>query len=87
MSSPTENTTFDPTRLDKIRVLQEKGHIIFPTSFNRQHTIGEIKTKYADIAHDKSAEPVTTAGRIYIVRNHGKTLFADLGDETGKIQL
>jgi lysyl-tRNA synthetase class 2 len=30
---------------------------------------------------------VTTAGRIYIVRNHGKTLFADLGDETGKIQL
>ena len=29
----------------------------------------------------------TTAGRIYIVRNHGKTLFADLGDETGKIQL
>jgi lysyl-tRNA synthetase class 2 len=30
---------------------------------------------------------VTTAGRIYIVRNHGKTLFADLGDESGKIQL
>jgi lysyl-tRNA synthetase class 2 len=87
MSSPTENTTFDPTRLDKIRALQEKGHIIFPTSFDRQHTVGEIKTKYADIAHDKSAEPVTTAGRIYIVRNHGKTLFADLGDETGRIQL
>ena len=87
MSSPTDNTTFDQTRLDKIRALQEKGHIIFPTSFDRQHTVAEIKTKYADIAHDKSAEPVTTAGRIYIVRNHGKTLFADLGDETGKIQL
>jgi lysyl-tRNA synthetase class 2 len=87
MSSPTENTTFDQTRLDKIRVLKEKGHIIFPTSYDRQHTVAEIKTKYADIAHDKSAEPVTTAGRIYIVRNHGKTLFADLGDETGKIQL
>jgi lysyl-tRNA synthetase, class II len=87
MSSPTENTTFDQTRLDKISVLKEKGHIIFPTSFDRQHTVAEIKTKYADIAHDKSAEPVTTAGRIYIVRNHGKTLFADLGDETGKIQL
>ena len=87
MSSPTENTTFDKTRLDKIRLLQEKGHIIFPTSFDRQHTVGEIKTKYADIAHDKSDSSVTTAGRIYIVRNHGKTLFADLGDETGKIQL
>jgi lysyl-tRNA synthetase, class II len=87
MSSPTENTTFDQTRLDKIRALQEKGHIIFPTSFDRQHTVDEIKTKYVDITHEKSAEPVTTAGRIYIVRNHGKTLFADLGDETGKIQL
>jgi lysyl-tRNA synthetase, class II len=87
MSSPTDNTTFDPTRLDKIRALEEKGHIIFPTSFDRQHTVGEIKTKHADISHDKSGTPVTTAGRIYIVRNHGKTLFADLGDETGKIQL
>ena len=87
MSSPTDNTSFDQTRLDKIRALREQGHIIFPTSFDRQHTVGEIKTKYADIAHDKSTDPVTTAGRIYIVRNHGKTVFADLGDETGKIQL
>jgi lysyl-tRNA synthetase, class II len=87
MTSPTENTVFDETRLDKIRALQEKGITIFPTSFDRQHTVVEIKTKYAEIAHDKSAEPVTTAGRIYIVRNHGKTIFADLGDETGKIQL
>ena len=26
-------------------------------------------------------------GRLYIIRNHGKTIFADLGDEGGKIQL
>ena len=87
MTSPTENTVFDQTRLDKIRALQDKGITIFPSSFDRQHTVLDIKTKYADIAHDKSAELVSTAGRIYIVRKHGKTLFADLGDETGKIQL
>jgi lysyl-tRNA synthetase class 2 len=87
MTSPTENTAFDQTRLDKIRALQDKGITIFPASFDRQHTVQDIKTKYADIAHDKSAETVSTAGRIYIVRNHGKTVFADLGDETGKIQL
>jgi lysyl-tRNA synthetase, class II len=87
MASPTENTAFDPTRLEKIRALREKGITIFPASFDRQHTVAEIKTRFADIAHEKSPEPVTTAGRIYIVRNHGKTLFADLGDETGKIQL
>ncbi len=27
------------------------------------------------------------AGRLYIIRNHGKTIFADLGDEGGKIRL
>ncbi len=86
MTSPTENTVFDQTRLDKIRALQDKGILIFPSSFDRQHTVLDIKTKYADITHDKSVERVSTAGRIYIVRNHGKTVFADLGDETGKIQ-
>ena len=87
MTGPTENTAFDQTRLDKIRALQDKGITIFPSSFDRQHTVQDIRTKYADIAHDKSADTVSTAGRIYIVRNHGKTVFADLGDETGKIQL
>ena len=87
MTSPTENTAFDQTRLDKIHALREKGISIFPPTFDRQVTVQEIKTKYAEITHDKSEECVSTAGRIYIVRNHGKTIFADLGDETGKIQL
>jgi lysyl-tRNA synthetase class 2 len=87
MTSPQDNLAFDQTRLDKVRALKEKGITIFPSSFDRQHTVLEIKTRYSDITHEKSAEPVSTAGRIYIVRNHGKTLFADLGDETGKIQL
>ena len=87
MTSPQDNLAFDQTRLDKVRALKDKGITIFPSSFDRQHTVLEIKTRYADITHDKSAEPVSTAGRIYIVRNHGKTLFADLGDETGKIRL
>jgi lysyl-tRNA synthetase class 2 len=87
MTSPTENTAFDQTRLDKIQALREKGVGMFPPTFDRQNTVLEIKTRYAEIAHDKSAESVSTAGRIYIVRNHGKTIFADLGDETGKIQL
>jgi lysyl-tRNA synthetase class 2 len=87
MTSPTENTAFDQTRLDKIAALREKGLSMFPPTFDRKNTVLEIKTTYADITHDKSAESISTAGRIYIVRNHGKTIFADLGDETGKIQL
>lgn len=87
MTSPSENTSFEQTRLDKIRALQDKGITIFPSSFDRQNTVLDIKTTYADITHDKSTEKISTAGRIFIVRNHGKTVFADLGDETGKIQL
>ncbi len=87
MTDPTENTLFDQTRIEKIRALREKGLSMFPPVFDRKNTVLEIKTKYADIAHDKSAESVTAAGRIFIVRNHGKTLFADIGDESGKIQL
>jgi len=87
MTDPTENTLFDQTRIDKIRALREKGLPMFPPTFDRKDTVLEIKTRFADITHDKSAESVSTAGRIYIVRNHGKTIFADLGDESGKIQL
>ncbi len=87
MTSPTENVTFDLARLDKLRALQEKGIEVYPPTFDRQNTIGEIREKFAEITHDKSAERIVTAGRIYLVRNHGKTIFADLGDETGKVQL
>ena len=48
MTNPTENTVFDQTRLDKIRALKDKGITIFPSSFDRQHTVLDIKTKYAD---------------------------------------
>jgi lysyl-tRNA synthetase class 2 len=87
MTDPIENTLFDQTRIEKIQALRGKGIAMFPPTFDRQNTVTEIKTKYAEITHDKSAESVSTAGRIYIVRNHGKTIFADLGDESGKIQL
>ncbi|OPY37010.1 MAG: Aspartate--tRNA ligase [Methanoregula sp. PtaU1.Bin051] len=87
MTDPQERLAFDQTRLDKVRALQEQGVPLYPHSFERKHTIAEIRAKYADIAHDKSTESVTTAGRLYIIRNHGKTLFADLGDESGRIQL
>ena len=87
MTDHTENTLFDQTRIDKIHALREKGLSMYPPVFDRKNTVDEIKTKYADITHDKSEESVTVAGRIYIVRKHGKTIFADLGDESGKIQL
>jgi len=87
MADPSEPVAFDETRLDKVRSLREKGITPYPHTFDRRNTIGEIRARFADATHEKSTEQVSTAGRLYIIRNHGKTLFADLGDESGKIQL
>jgi len=87
MTDPQDQLAFDQTRLDKVRALQEQGVPIYPHAFERRHTIQEIRTAFAGATHEKSADSVTTAGRIFIVRDHGKTLFADIGDETGRIQI
>ncbi len=87
MTDPSEIVAFDETRLDKVRALRENGVMPYPHTFDRKNTIQEIKSRFADITHEKSVDSVSTAGRLYIIRNHGKTLFADLGDGTDKIQL
>jgi lysyl-tRNA synthetase class 2 len=87
MTDPDKQLAFDQTRLDKVRALHKQGVTVYPHCFDRRQTIAEIRETFAGATHDKSAERVATAGRIYIIRNHGRTLFADLGDESGRIQL
>ena len=87
MNNPDEQIAFDQTRLDKVRALHEQGVATYPHMFDRRDTVQEIRARFAGATHEKSADRVTTAGRLFIIRNHGKTLFADLGDESGKIQL
>ena len=87
VTDPADILAFDQTRLEKVRALREKGIDLYPPTFDRKNTIAEIRTTFAEITHEKSAEGVVTAGRISIIRNHGKTIFADIGDESGKIQL
>jgi len=87
MTDPSETLAFDQTRLDKVRALRDKGIDLYPPTFDRKNKVSEIRAKFSEITHEKSEESVSTAGRLYIIRNHGKTIFADLGDESGKIQL
>ena len=49
MTDPQEQLAFDQTRLDKVRALQEQGVPLYPHSFERKHTIAEIRAKFADI--------------------------------------
>ncbi len=78
---------FDEQRLAKRQQLIEAGVTVYPHEFRRSHTIDAIKTEFGDAGHDPSPNQVITAGRLYGVRDHGKTFFADLRDETGRIQL
>jgi lysyl-tRNA synthetase class 2 len=87
MDSRDPELNFDQERLDRLAELKENGYPLFPPEFRDREDIGSIRSRFADIGHEKSEERVRTAGRLYTVRDHGKTVFADLQDESGRIQL
>ena len=66
-------------RLKKLADLRQLGLDPYPSVVHRTHT-----TKQATIKNDQQ---VTVVGRVLSWRGHGKLQFADLVDETGKIQL
>jgi lysyl-tRNA synthetase, class II len=60
----------------------------FPYSFDRTHTVDQIRLQFEDLATDaRSGVTVRVAGRIKTIRAHGKVAFADLEDSGGRIQL
>ena len=65
--SDIDHLCFDTTKIDKIQDLRERGVTVYPHKFERTDTVREIKKRFADIGHDKSADAVSTAGRVYVV--------------------
>ncbi|MBN1166056.1 MAG: lysine--tRNA ligase [Methanospirillaceae archaeon] len=78
---------FEKQRLNKRDVLKQAGIPMYPPAFQRIDTTKMIRDRFSDAGHDPSEEKVTTAGRIYGIRDHGKTLFMDVGDESGRMQI
>jgi len=78
---------FDQHRIEELEELRNAGYSLYPPVFERKETIQEIREEYSSTGHERSENRVVTAGRLYTVRNHGKTIFADLGDEYARIQL
>jgi len=87
MENRPNDLAFDQQRLEKIQDLRALGIPLYPPEFEGRETVSSIKDRYAGIGHEKSEARVCTAGRLYTIRNHGKTVFADLQDESGRIQL
>lgn len=70
----------EQVRQDKLQKIKDLGHDVYPQpNLSTKNTCVEVK-KFLD----KSA---TVAGRLMLLRGHGKILFADLHDRTGKVQL
>jgi lysyl-tRNA synthetase, class II len=68
-------------RLDKINEIKNKGIPLYSDAFQPSSNIGKILKTFEE------GKPAKVAGRMMTRRGHGKTTFADLRDETGKIQL
>ncbi|TAJ44316.1 lysine--tRNA ligase [Methanofollis fontis] len=85
--SDSSQISFDEAKLSKYRDLSETGTDFYPAHFERTSTLAEIREHFSEIGHDPSDEEVTTAGRIYVIRRHGKTIFIDIGDESARMQL
>lgn len=69
-------------KLDKIR---ELGISPFGQRFEWDHHAADIRAEAAEL--EASEKPVRMAGRIMIIRSHGKTAFCVFRDKTGDIQL
>jgi lysyl-tRNA synthetase class 2 len=66
-------------RLEKLEELKKIGINPYPSKFDRKNIIKE--------ARDLEGNTVTVGGRLRALRGHGGSTFADLVDESGKIQL
>src|SRR3989304_5024208 len=72
-------------RRDKLSKLKEKNINPYPYSFKRTHFSSEIIQNFETLA--QSSQGVKIAGRIVTLRYHGKSLFFNLLDNHGKIQV
>jgi lysyl-tRNA synthetase class 2 len=68
-------------RKDKLASLKEKGIPAYDSVSRSRTTIGEV------LADFQEGKKLTIAGRVMAKRSHGKVLFLDLRDSTGRMQL
>ncbi len=73
-------------RREKLDALVARGIAPFAYSFERTHAANDAVALHPESQHDEG-QVVRVAGRIVAWRAHGKTTFAHLADETGRIQL
>ena len=75
-------------RIKEIEELRRKGIDPFGQYFPDKESIAGVVEKYNQIATGEPSEKsVIIAGRVMALRKHGKAVFADLEDQTGRMQV
>lgn len=74
-------------RRSHLEALKGAGLDPYGSRFDRTSSAGEIVAKYGHLEKDEEGDTVRVAGRIATRRGHGKAMFMDLHDLSGKIQL
>lgn len=84
--SESEDTRLRAERMRKLKQMREEGVNPYPYRFERTHTAAELRDRYADLpAGAETGDVVRVCGRVLNERN--TWMFADVYDDTGKIQL
>ncbi len=73
-------------RLSKLRAFEEQGIQPFGSKFPVDGACGNVRRKF-DAMETTNDERVSVAGRISALREMGKSVFLDLRDTSGKIQV
>lgn len=66
-------------RLKKLAKIREIGWNPYPSSYEKKQMIAQTR--------EMEGKEVQTAGKLFSLRTHGNIAFADLKDESGKIQI
>ncbi|HTK60349.1 MAG TPA: lysine--tRNA ligase, partial [Candidatus Baltobacteraceae bacterium] len=72
-------------RREKVAKLRSEGIDPYPPANHRSASCAQAVAQFE--AWSAEAKPITLAGRLRAVRAHGGAAFADLTDESGKLQL
>ena len=84
-ASSAPETQLVAQRLQKLESIREMGVEPYPYRFEVTHRSGEVRETFQTLEQD--GRKVTVAGRLMARRDHGKSAFADLLDEMGRIQI
>lgn len=90
LDHPAESTAAEATENDqiiarhrKLQELRESGQDPYLNHFQPTHRANEIVERFDEM----DGQSVRIAGRLMLIRGQGKVSFADLHDESGRIQL